>query len=250
MKRGNAPHRSRMKLVLCLITLGLLGTLLLPPVASSQGKGGVLRIGMTAADIPYTAGQPAQGFEGFRFIGFQLYDGLVRWDLSQGDTLPALVPGLAESWEISKDDPTKWTFKLRRGVKFHDGSTFNAEAFLWNWDKIRNKDAPQYDVKQAGIIHWATTEMKEWRKLDDYTLELTTTRPSSFIPYLLTYVMMSSPARWEKVGKDWKTFAETPSGTGPFKLTKLVPRERAELEPFTDYWDAKRVPKTTKTCSG
>jgi ABC-type transport system substrate-binding protein len=92
---------------------------------------------MTAADIPYTAGQPDQGFEGFRFIGFQLYDGLVRWDLSQGDTLPALVPGLAESWEISKDDPTMWTFKLRRGVKFHDGSTFNADAFLWNWDKIR-----------------------------------------------------------------------------------------------------------------
>ena len=44
---------------------------------------------MTAADIPYTAGQPDQGFEGFRFIGFQLYDALVRWDLSQGDTLPA-----------------------------------------------------------------------------------------------------------------------------------------------------------------
>jgi len=246
MKQCNARRMSSMKLVLCLTTLGLLGTLLLPPVAWSQGKGGVLRIGMTAADIPYTAGQPDQGFEGFRFIGFQLYDGLVRWDLSQGDTLPALVPGLAESWEISKDDPTKWTFKLRRGVKFHDGSTFNAEAFLWNWDKIRNKDAPQYDIKQAGIIHWATTEMKEWRKLDDYTLELTTTRPSSFIPYLLTYIMMSSPAQWEKVGKDWKTFAETPSGTGPFKLTKLVPRERAELEPFTDYWDMKRVPKTTK----
>ena len=156
------------------------------------------------------------------------------------------MPGLAESWEISKDDPTRWTFKLRRGVKFHDGSTFNADAVLWNWDKIRNKDAPQYDIKQAGIIHWATTEMKEWRKLDDYTLELTTTRPTSFIPYLLTYIMMSSPAQWEKVGKDWKTFAETPSGTGPFKLTRLVPRERAELEPFADYWDAKRVPKTTK----
>ena len=52
-------------------------------------------------------------------------------------------------------------------------------------------------------------------KLDDYTLELTTTRPTSFIPYLLTYIMMSSPAQWEKVGKDWKAFAETPSGTGP-----------------------------------
>ena len=72
MKQYNAQRMSSMQLVLCLIILGLLGTLLLPPVAWSQGKGGVLRIGMTAADIPYTAGQPDQGFEGFRFIGFQL----------------------------------------------------------------------------------------------------------------------------------------------------------------------------------
>ena len=90
----------------------------MPVAAAAQGRGGVLRIGMTAADIPYTGGQPDQGFEGFRFIGFQLYDALVRWDLSQGDRLPDLVPGLAESWEVSKDDPTKWIFKLRDGVTF------------------------------------------------------------------------------------------------------------------------------------
>ena len=76
-----------------------------------EGRGGTLRIGMTAADIPYTGGQPDQGFEGFRFIGYQLYDPLVRWDLSQGEQLPAIVPGLAESWEISKDDNTKWIFQ-------------------------------------------------------------------------------------------------------------------------------------------
>jgi hypothetical protein len=44
------------------------------PCAWAQGQGGVLRIGMTASDIPYTAGQPDQGGEGFRFIGYQLYD--------------------------------------------------------------------------------------------------------------------------------------------------------------------------------
>jgi peptide/nickel transport system substrate-binding protein len=75
-------------------------------VGRAQGQGGVLRIGMTAADIPFTGGQPDQGFEGFRFIGFQLCDPLVRWDLSQGEQLPALVPGLAEAWEVRRDDPT------------------------------------------------------------------------------------------------------------------------------------------------
>jgi peptide/nickel transport system substrate-binding protein len=203
--------------------------------AEAQGRGGVLRIGMTAADIPYTGGQPDQGFEGFRFIGFQLYDGLVRWDLSQGERLPDLAPGLAESWEVSPQDHTRWIFHLRRGVKFHDGTDFNADAVLWNWDKIKTKDAPQYDARQAGIIHWATTEMQSWRKLDNYTLELTTTRPSSFIPFQLTYILMASPTQWEKVGRDWQAFANHPVGTGPFKLTQLVPRERAELEPFPEY---------------
>jgi peptide/nickel transport system substrate-binding protein len=127
--------------VCCLLTLGIAWT----PILAGEGRGGMLRIGMTAADIPYTGGQPDQGFEGFRFIGYQLYDPLVRWDLSQGEQLPAIVPGLAESLEVSKDDNTKWIFHLRRGVKFHDGTDFNADAVLWNWDALKNKDAPQYD---------------------------------------------------------------------------------------------------------
>ena len=239
-------HRSYGLSLVMLLTVVLLGVCSPLPMAAAQGRGGVLRIGMTAADIPYTGGQPDQGFEGFRFIGFQVYEGLTRWDLSQGDRLPDLVPGLAESWEVSKDDPTRWIFKLRQGVKFHDGSDFNADAVLWNWEKIRNKDALQYDVKQGGIIHWATTEMQSWRKIDDYTLELTTTRPTGFILYQLTYILMSSPTQWEKVGKDWNAFTKHPAGTGPFKLTRLVPREVAELEPFQDYWNTQRVPKADK----
>src|SRR6266487_122094 len=130
MKQWNVRRLSSMKLVLCLIILGLVGTLLLPPVAWSQGKGGVLRIGMTAADIPFTGGIPDQGFEGYRFIGYPLYEALIHGDLSQGERLADVVPGLAESWEVRADDPTKWIFKLRRGVKFHDGTDFNADAVL------------------------------------------------------------------------------------------------------------------------
>jgi peptide/nickel transport system substrate-binding protein len=216
------------------------------PAMAGEGRGGTLRIAMTAADIPYTGGQPDQGFEGFRFIGYQLYDPLVRWDLSQGERLPAIVPGLAESWEVSKDDNTKWIFHLRRGVKFHDGTDFTADAVIWNWDAIKNKDAPQYDPRQASVVAQRITVMQSWRKLDDYTVEFTTSRPSSFVPYQVVYIFYVSPTQWEKVGRDWQVLANNPAGTGPFKLAKLVPRERAELEPNRDYWDKSRVPKADR----
>src|SRR6266699_6347013 len=235
-RAGATPRMILAALALCIV-------LACQPAAEAQGRGGVLRIGMTAADIPYTPGQPDQGGEGYRFIGYQMYDALINWDLSQGDRLPDLVPGLAESWEVSKADNTKWIFYLRRGVKFHDGSEFNADAVLWNWDKVRTKDAPQYDVRQAGFVTPRITVMQSWRKLDDYTVEFTTTRPSSFVPYQVIYVLYTSPTQWEKVGRDWRAFANNPAGTGPFKLTRLVPRERAELEPNPDYWDKQRLPK-------
>jgi hypothetical protein len=73
--------------------LMLLGVLLWPPVTAAQGCGGVVRIGMTAPDMPYTAGQPDQGGEGYRVIGYQIYDALINCDLTQGDRLPDLVPG-------------------------------------------------------------------------------------------------------------------------------------------------------------
>jgi peptide/nickel transport system substrate-binding protein len=73
MDRLNARQQPRVQISLLLSALLLLGTLLWLCDAEAQGRGGVLRIGMTAADIPYTGGQPDQGFEGFRFIGFELY---------------------------------------------------------------------------------------------------------------------------------------------------------------------------------
>jgi peptide/nickel transport system substrate-binding protein len=238
--------RSDGRLLLVIGVLMVMSTLLWTPAAMAQGRGGVLRIGMTASDIPYTAGQPDQGGEGYRFIGYQMYDALINWDLTQGERLPDLVPGLAERWEVSQADNTKWVFYLRRGVKFHDATEFDADAVIWNMDRVRNKDAPQYDPKQAGMVDFRIPLLKSWRKIDDYTVEFTTIRPSSFVPYQVCYVLFSSPTQWEKMGRDWGRVAMNPAGTGPFKLTRLVPRERAELEPFPDYWDKRRLPKADK----
>ncbi|MBC9884155.1 ABC transporter substrate-binding protein, partial [Bradyrhizobium sp. INPA01-394B] len=62
-----------------------------------------------------------------------------------------LVPGLATEWKVDDTDKTKWRFSLRKGVKFHDGSEFNADAVVWNVDKVLKQDAPQFDPSQVGV---------------------------------------------------------------------------------------------------
>ena len=117
-------------------------------VATPALAQGTLRIGMTAADVPQTTGQPDQGFEGFRFAGYTIYDALVNWDLSKADALADIKPGLATEWSpVEGSDGKRWTFKLRQGVKFHDGTEFDADIVVWNLEKILNDKSPQFDPK-------------------------------------------------------------------------------------------------------
>lgn len=207
---------------------------------------GTLRIAMTLSDVPLTTGQANQGTEGVRFISNALYDGLIRYDLSHADRASALAPGLAESWSVDQNDPTRWTFKLRQGVRFHDGSPFNADAVIWNLDKLLNKEAPQFDQPQAIQASPNIASIASYRKIDDMTVEIRTRQPDSVQLYYLAQVFMSSPSQWEASGRSWATFAGQPSGTGPFKLTRLAPRDRAEMAPNTDYWDKARVPRVAR----
>lgn len=207
---------------------------------------GTLRIGMTASDIPLTTGQTDQGGEGMRFMGYTVYDALINWDLSSADKASDLKPGLATAWAVDAADKTKWTFTLREGVKFHDGSEFTAEAVVWNLDKLLKNDSPQFDQRQAAQGRSRIPAVAAYKVLDKYKVEITTKSPDATLPYQLAWIMISSPAQWEKVGKNWEAFARTPSGTGPWQLTAFQPRERAELSPFKDYWDKARVPKLDK----
>jgi peptide/nickel transport system substrate-binding protein len=214
-----------------------------PPRAYAQSTAGTLRVAMTAADIPLTTGQPNQGAEGVRFMGITVYDGLTRWDLSKSDVAAKIVPDLAESWSVSATDKRVWTFKLRQGVRFHDGSAFNADAVVWNLDKLLSRNAPQFDATQAAQGGLYTGGIASWRKLDDNTVEITTKVIDAVLPYSLASVFMSSPAQYEKMGRDWSKVAEHPSGTGPWKLESFKPRERADLVRNTDHWDKARIPK-------
>jgi ABC-type transport system substrate-binding protein len=228
----------------------------LPQIAGAET---VLRIGMTAADIPRTLGQPDQGFEGNRFTGLTMYDALTMWDLSSATKASVIIPGLATEWAVDDADKKKWTFKLRPGVTFHDGSPFNADAVVWNVEKILKQDAPQFDPSQVGTTAPRMPTLASARKIDDMTVELTAKEPDSFLPINLVNLFMASPARWQKLyeaaeGADakaksqaaWAAFANDASGTGPWKMSKFTPRERLELVKNENYWDKARVPRVDK----
>ncbi|MBV8166071.1 MAG: ABC transporter substrate-binding protein, partial [Alphaproteobacteria bacterium] len=203
----------------------------------------VLRVAMTVSDVPLTTGNPDQGAEGMLMVGYNLYDALVNWDLSRADVVAPLTPGLATAWSVDPADNTKWRFSLRQGVKFHDGSAFDADAVVWNFAKILDDKAPQYDAKRAGQARGRIPIVTGARKLDATTVEIQTATPDAFLPYQLTWILFSSPANYERLGKSWEKVAAEPSGTGPWKAAKFAPRERLEMVPNAAYWDPKRVPK-------
>ncbi|WP_441244967.1 ABC transporter substrate-binding protein [Tardiphaga sp. 768_D3_N2_1] len=236
--------------------LTLATALTLPQVARAET---VLRIGMTAADIPRTLGQPDQGFEGNRFTGNTMYDGLTGWDLSSATKASVVIPALSTEWKVDDADKKKWTFKLRPGVTFHDGSAFNADAVVWNVDKVLKQDAVQFDASQVGVTASRMPTLVSAKKIDDMTVELTTKEPDSFLPINLTNLFMASPTKWQALfdkaeGADakaksqaaWAAFAREASGTGPWKMSKFTPRERLELVKNDAYWNKDRVPKTDK----
>src|ERR1700752_824974 len=243
---------SRFQMAAAPIAAGLLAAFM--STVSAQ----TVRIGMTAADIPKTVGQPDQGFEGNRFTGNTMYDGLTTWDLSSADKASVVIPGLATEWNVDPNDKTKWIFKLRPGVKFHDGSAFTADAVVWNVEKVLKQDALHFDPSQVGVTASRMPGLRSAKKIDDMTVELTTASPDALLPINLTNLFMASPAHWQKLAdavpasvtdpkerakQAWDAFSRNASGTGPWKMDKFVPRERLELVKNAGYWDAKRVPK-------
>src|SRR6201746_1024852 len=252
--RTEISAKSRTATALMMLTIA--SAFALPQVAGAET---VLRIGMTAADIPRTLGQPDQGFEGNRFTGLTMYDALTMWDLSSADKASVMIPGLATEWAVDAADTRKWTFKLRPGVTFHDGSPFNADAVVWNVEKVLKQDAPHFDPSQVGVTASRMPTLASAKKVDDMTVELITKEPDSFLPINLTNLFMASPAKWQAFyekaeGADakaksqaaWAAFAKDASGTGPWKMSKFTPRERLELVKNENYWDKARVPKIDK----
>jgi len=208
-----------------------------------SGPAGVLTIGMTAGDIPNldTVLAGGQGYEGYRFVGNQLYDGLTRYDLEQSTSTPKVVPALATSW-TSNQNASTWTFHLRSGVTFTDGTPFNADAVVYNLDRYLNKKSPHYYAPVAAQAAISLGGIKSYRKLDESTVRIDTNGPYSHLPEDLVFIYLASPTALQKYGN--QGFANHPVGTGPFVFKSQVRGQQAIFAPNKGYWGG--APKVTE----
>jgi ABC-type transport system substrate-binding protein len=223
--------------------LALLAAVATTPSPASAQPETVLRVAMTAGDIPLTAGIPDQGFEGWRFVGYNLYDALVLWDLSRSDVAADIRPGLATSWRIDPNNNLRWIFELRRDVKFHDGSPLTAADIVWNFERFTREGAPQFNARQFAFARAYLGNYEGIEAIDEHTIAITTKQTDSLLPYNMSFLMMVSPRRSAELGHDADAFARNPSGTGPYRFSRMVPGERLELVRNPDYWDRSRIPR-------
>jgi peptide/nickel transport system substrate-binding protein len=217
----------------------LAAAVLTVPIVGTAGagtkSGGTLIIGMTAADIPpldtVLAGQ--QGYEGDRFVGNQLYDGLTKFDLKQSKDVPNVIPDLATEWTADSTGST-WTFKLRPDVKFTDGTPFNADAVIFNLDRYTNSSSPQYNSALAASVALGLGSVKSYAKVDDMTIQIVSSVPDAHLPSDMTTIYMASPTAVTKEGNEG--FGANPVGTGPFKFDSETRGQELVLLANKDYW--------------
>jgi ABC-type transport system substrate-binding protein len=215
-------------------------------LVSAAAPGGELRVGMTTAAVPLSNGCPDQGGEGLRFMGITLYDQLVAWDLSKADVAAVLRPCLATSWERDAANPKRWHFKLREGVKFHDGKLVEAADIVFSFDRCFKRDAAWFDIRASSQILPQLPNVAAWGSDAPMTFWMETEAPDGTVPYAVTYLGIVHRGAWEAAGKDWVAYLNKAVGTGPWKLDSYNQRERAVLLRNPDYWDQARVPKSAR----
>jgi peptide/nickel transport system substrate-binding protein len=208
------------------------------PTTTGAGKGGTLVYGMELEVTPPLDAHIAlaQGGAGFR-VNFPMYEGLYGFDLHNGDTEPPIIPILAEKWERSNDGKT-WTWKLRDGVKFHDGSAWNADAAIFNFRRIYDKSFKYYYPLANGYASLFMPGPISMEKVDNLTFKTITQRARPLDEELLFTLMVSPKAIMEK-GND--RMALEPVGTGPFIFKELVPNQKVVMTPNPDYWGTKAL---------
>ena len=183
-------------------------------------RGGTLEVGL--ADDPPELDPHLTSSNASRTVLHNIFATLVEVD----DELQ-IQPELAESWEIS-DDGTEYTFTLREGVTFHDGTPFDAEAVVYNFDRMTNAEFGSARAGELSFVEEVTV---------DGPLQVTVrlSEPfASFLPALASWSgMMVSPTAAEEMSSD---FGQALVGAGPFRFVERVRDDRVVLERFDDYF--------------
>ena len=135
-------------------------------------------------------------------------------------------PWLAESWQST--GPTKWRIKLKRGVKFHNGEPFDAEAVIYSVKVFR---------ETKGLARGWFGFLAGAEKVDDYTVDLVTTQPTAIVPSSLAFLYVFPPKYHGQVGSEG--FAKKPVGTGAWRFVNWTPGVQFKVEPNPDYWGKK-----------
>lgn len=192
-----------------------------------------LPVGVSVLDPHVSCGWMA------KFVDYQMFEGLVEADLTRTEAPTQLKGQLAESWDVSEDGLV-YTFHLRQGVRFHDGTPFNADAVKFNFDRFLNPEAEQYSETANGYFAFAgiVPLIKSVDIVDQATVTITLNEPNNQFLRLgvedCPQLYMISPKAIMEYGEE--KLALNPVGTGPFKFVERQPGVKIELERNDDYW--------------
>ena len=194
--------------------------------ADPPKRGGTLRVGFyieAATMDPHFSGSKID-----RQVYHNIYEPLVMLDVKLG-----IKPGLAESWQ--QPDPKTVVFKLRRGVKFHDGTEFNAEAARFNFNRMKTEPK---SVRKGEVASIDSVDV-----VDAYTIRLNLKRPDAALLATLTdrAGMMVSPKVAQERGAELERNAKG-AGTGPFEFVEWVKDSHLVIKRNEGYWNKQGGP--------
>lgn len=228
MKRKNWVVSITLLLVLSILITGCSGGKQAATEQSKEsGQQKALQIAtFVSAFSPIHDWDPAICFDEESKVFFNTYETLLLADPDTGTYKPVLATSYSKS-----DDGLVWTFKLRQGVKFHDGTDFNAEAVKFSIERNKN-------MKKAAS--YILDSLKEVKVTDDYTVQFILSKPApidaivscAYNAYI--YSPASVPADYEK-GTEWFSQGKD-AGTGPYMIQSHVQESEVVLTKFDDYW--------------
>jgi peptide/nickel transport system substrate-binding protein len=206
------------------------------PLVHARGEGGTFVFGRSGDSVRLDPATVAD-LESFR-VTDQLFDTLVQFDGSSTD----LRPALARSWDISPDGLT-YTFRLREGVRFHDGTALDAAAVKWNFDRwgdAENRWHAEADEEGAAFEYYEDVTgfgeaIERVEAPDAATVRITLGAPQG--PFLLNLALPAfgiiSPS---SAAAGFDALSRAPVGSGAFRFVEWVPGDRIVLDRFEGYW--------------